>query len=321
MEREGQNMKRWIAILLTLVLAMSLAACGGASSKPEDKKPSQSTDAGTQTGPNKPAEPAKPAEPDEPSGGVYVLKDCTLVDNDQITVTVTGVEEKSGQINFELYLENKTELSLMYSLDRVLVNGYLNDPYWAKVVAAGKKANDAFSFDKNTLNGVGLLPIDELRFTLRVYDSEDWAADNLLDEEFTVYPTGKTAETVTHPDRVKTDGEQVVVDNDKGTFVILSHDPYGFWGYTVRVFVENKTDSFAMFSWDDVSVNGLMVDPYWAVGIPAHSAAYTDISFSTADFEDNDIDKVEEIEFNLRMYDSEDWSADDYANETFTYKP
>ncbi len=35
----------------------------------------------------------------------------------------------------------------------------------------------------------------------------------------------------------------------------------------------------------------------------------------------NDIETVEEIEFKLRVHDDEDWFADDFVNEFFTFVP
>ena len=37
--------------------------------------------------------------------------------------------------------------------------------------------------------------------------------------------------------------------------------------------------------------------------------------------EENDIESVEEIEFELRVYDEGNWSEDDFVKDTFTYTP
>ena len=76
-----------------------------------------------------------------------------------------------------------------------------------------------------------------------------------------------------------------------------------------------------MFSWDDVSVNGYMIDPFWATSVSAGNKKITTISFSSSKFTDNGIDKVEEIEFELRVYDDENWMAKDFVKDVFTYKP
>ena len=76
-----------------------------------------------------------------------------------------------------------------------------------------------------------------------------------------------------------------------------------------------------MFAWDDVSVNGFMCDPFWASSLPAGTAKYAEISFSSSKFEELGIKDVEEIEFVLEMYDDDDFSKPHYVEETFTFKP
>jgi len=113
----------------------------------------------------------------------------------------------------------------------------------------------------------------------------------------------------------------VIVDDENLTFTITSIEESNIWGFTLKVFCDNKTDKDLMFSWDDVSVNGFMVDPYWVSSIQPGKRSYNEISFSSSSFEENAIIDVEEIEFKLRIYNSDDWSAPDVVNEIFTYTP
>ena len=113
----------------------------------------------------------------------------------------------------------------------------------------------------------------------------------------------------------------VLVDNEQFTVKITGIDPKGFWGYTLKVFIDNKTDKELMFSTDDVSVNGFMCDPFWAVSVAAGKKANEEISFSEGDFEKNGIKTVEEIVFTLSVYDSNDILADNLLEQTFTVKP
>ncbi|MBE6959557.1 MAG: hypothetical protein E7448_02405 [Ruminococcaceae bacterium] len=113
----------------------------------------------------------------------------------------------------------------------------------------------------------------------------------------------------------------VLVDNDQFTVKITGIDPKGTWGYTLKVFLENKTDKELMFSTDDVSVNGFMCDPFWAVSVAAGKKANEEISFSEGDFKKNGIESVEEIVFTLSIYDSNDFMADDLLEQAFTVKP
>ena len=164
-------MKRIFVLLSALTLVLSLAACGAAPSTNETlSNPSVST-----------SEP-KPSQTPE-------FSPLTLVDNDQITVKITGIDA-DGFLGYTLkvFLENKTDKELMFSTDDVSVNGFMCDPFWASSVAAGKKANEEISFSEGDFEKNGITAVEEIVFTLSVYDSNDILADDLLEQTFTFKP-------------------------------------------------------------------------------------------------------------------------------------
>lgn len=112
--------------------------------------------------------------------------------------------------------------------------------------------------------------------------------------------------------------EKVIVDNENCTFKITNIEPDNEWGYTLKVYIENKTDKNLMFSWDDVSVNGYMCDPFWAATVQGGKKSIEEISFSTSDFEELGIEDVENIEFKLSVYDDDDFDAPYLVDEMFT---
>lgn len=83
----------------------------------------------------------------------------------------------------------------------------------------------------------------------------------------------------------------------------------------------NKTDLELMFSTDGVAVNGFMCDPFWADSVAAGKRSNTEITWSEDDFAENGITEVTEITLPVRVYDNNDWSAEDIANEIFTVNP
>ena len=253
----------------------------------------------------------------------YTISDEVIVDDENCTFKIVKAEEnKIWGFTLKVFCENKTsDKALMFSIDNVSVNGYMVDPFWAKEVAAGKKSNDEISFSSSSFKEIGIATADEIIFTLNIYDSDDWWADSFVKDTFRIYPTGLTADAVTYPERISTSTEQVVIDNDQVCFVILESGIDNIWGYSLHCYLENKTDKTLMFSWDDVSVNGFLIDPFWATEVAPGIRSYSDISFSKSEFEKNDIDSVEEIEYSMRVYDSDDWFGDDIFGDTLTYKP
>ena len=112
--------------------------------------------------------------------------------------------------------------------------------------------------------------------------------------------------------------EKVFVDDENCTFKITEIDPDNEWGYTLKAYLENKTDKNLMYTMEDVSVNGFMCDPFWAETVQAGKKAKSEISFFEEDFAELGIENVEEIEFTLSIYDDDDFEAADLVKETFT---
>lgn len=286
----GATMKRILAFIIAIVLTFSGSAYCCASAETGDKVES------------------------------YSLTKTVIVDDENCTFIIKEIKETSYSVQLSVFCENKTDKRLMFSLDNVVVNGYMNDPFWATEVAAGKKANQTIEFYTDSVIGYSFNQIDELRFDLLVYDSENWEAHRLVDDSFVVYPTGLSADTFVRPERVPYDNETVIVNDENGTFIICATDPDSAYGYTVTVFIENKTDSTMMVSWDDVSVNDYMADPFWGGSVASHACATSEIYFWTL-LEDNGIEEVENIEFRLRMSDYDSMGDTVYLDEVFSYIP
>ena len=116
--------------------------------------------------------------------------------------------------------------------------------------------------------------------------------------------------------------EIVVIDNEYVTFTIKGIYHEDDWGETiVKAFIENKTDTDIMVSWDEVSVNGFMCDPFWASEIAAGKKSNEKIAFYDTQLEENDIEFIENITFTLSAYHwTEDWDTINYVDEVeFTY--
>lgn len=302
-------MKRWITVLLAALMIFALAACGSTPAEPEKTEGSVAE-----------AEPETAAPEKQDTKTAYSIGESVLVDNEQCAFTITEVSESGSNVDVSVVCENKSDTVLMFAVENAAVNGCMIDPFWAQEVAAGKKASEKLSFSKSEMKDYGVTAMDELSFELMIYDSEDYSGDRIVDERYTVYPTGLSADAVAYPDHPAAENEQVVVDNDSCTFIITSVDPDNIWGYTVKAYVLNKTDSTVSCSWEDVSVNGTMCDPFWAVSIAPGCRKLAEISFSNSELEEIGADSVDEIEFKLRFYDDAHWD-NPYVEDVFTYNP
>lgn len=297
--------KKTISFLAAVSIITALTACGS-SKEPVKQEP-------TVTG------AAQTEAPTQSSAPVH-FEEIVIVDDENCIFKITAVEEDSiWGYTLKAYLENKTDKELMFSISNASVNGFMCDPFWASTVSAGMKANEEITFPSENLKRNGIETVTDIEFTFRVYDSENWEEEDMVNGIFTIYPLGEDA--VQPFTRQPADDEIVLYDNENCSMIITGFDPENVWGYTVNVYLENKTDQDLMFSIGDAAVNGFMCDPFWAETVAAGKRSNTTVSWMAQDFEENGITEVESLTLPIRVYDSEDWNTADLVNETFTVNP
>ena len=311
-------MKKLIALLLILALMLSFAACSADSDKDSDdgEKTSQNE---TDKDDDKDKEDNK--DDDKANKEEITFTELTVVDNEQCSIKITEIDpDNTWGYTLKAQLENKSaDKKYMFSVESASINGVKCDPYFASEVAAGKKSNSDISFSNTALDKNDIGAYTDIELTFRVYDSDDWSADDIVQTTVHVYPYGE--EKATKFTREAKASDNVVVDNEYVTVIVTGYEQDDIWGYTANLFLVNKTDKTVMFDVEDDSVNGFMIDSYYAESLAAGKCAFSSMSWSNEDLEENDITKVEEIEFTLEVYDPEDWMAEDYVNQTVTLAP
>lgn len=291
-------MKKIVQFLLSLVLVMTLASCSSEDSKvPEN--PSNN-------------EPEKPA---------IVFEEITVVDNEFCTIKITGINpDNLWGYTLNAYLENKSkDTTFMFSIDGAAINGIQTQPLFASEVAPNKKSNVEISFMDSTFSDYSASDFTDIELSFRVYDSNDWAADEVAEVTQNIYPLGQ--EKAIHYVRPNQSTDTVLVDNDQLTIVVTGYEIDDIWGYSANFYLVNKTDKEVMVSVDDVSVNGYMADPFFATTIKPNKVQFSSMTWSDSVFEENSISEVESIEMTLKVYDVKNWLDQDIFLETFTLNP
>ena len=125
----------------------------------------------------------------EPYERVPVGSDIILVDDETCTVIVTGFDPDSTfGYEMNVYVENRTNKNLMFSASNVAINGFMCDPYWAVTVAPGMRSNSSMTWFRSDLDSNGITQVTDITWNLRVYDSNNWAEDDIFSKTFTVHP-------------------------------------------------------------------------------------------------------------------------------------
>lgn len=290
-------MKKFTALLLVLMLIFTLAACGGETT-------SDNNDDKGKTENNK-----------------ITFTEVVAVDNTECLIKITGIDpDNMWGYSLNAQLENKSaDKTYMFTVDSAAINGVQCDPFFASEVSAGKKDNTSISFSGDDLKENGVGDYTDIELTFRVYDNNNWEAEDVVKETVHIYPYGE--DKAVKFERKAQTTDNVILDNEYVTVIVTGYEDDEIWGYSAKLFLINKTDKEVMFSVNEASVNGFMADPFYATSVLAGKCKFSSMTWSDSTFEENGITAVEEIEFNLRAYDYDDWTATDFANEKITLNP
>ena len=308
-------MKRIFVLLLGIAMLLNFSACSSSEPSVPATAPVAETVPAT--------EAASPTEAPEtiPAQSAATMGETVLIDNDVVAFAITKAEH-NDHLGMQLHVQcvNKTDRTLMFSWDMVSVCGYMYDPFWAAEVAAGKTALSTIDLDTYALEEMGIRSVDEITFTLRISDSENWMEPPLAEQVFTIYPTGLNAQSLVLPQRPATDTQVVIADDENIRFVIERTEESAS-SYTLHTYIENKTNRNLLYSWDLVSVNGMMIDPFWATSITPGKKACCEITFHRTDLEERGITAVSDIAFTLIVSDYDDWETGNLLETAYTYTP
>jgi len=307
-------MKKFITLILAVFMILSLVAC-------DVEMPSDSSNDNQSQNNNNTEEDGQNDSTKINDKNEITFSGFVAIDNDECAIKVTEVDpDNMWGYTLKVQLENKsTDKTYMFSVENAAINGIQCDPFFATEVAAGKKSNKEIGFTKSELGESGIKDYTDIELTFRVYDSDDWMADDIAKETIHIYPYGedKAIKYVRTPQT----SDNIIVDNEYVTVVVTGYEDDDIWGYTVKLFLLNKTDKNIMFSIDEASVNGYMAEPFFAKSVSAGKCSFSSMSWSDTTLEENGITAVEEIEFNLRAYDEDDFFGDDFVNQAVILNP
>lgn len=87
-----------------------------------------------------------------------------------------------------LYCLNKTDKTVMFSVDDASVNGFMADPFYATSVSAGKCAFSSMAWSDTTLEENGITEVEEIEVLFRAYDADDFMGEDFANEVITLNP-------------------------------------------------------------------------------------------------------------------------------------
>ena len=307
-------MKKLLSLALASAIVLSLCACGSTSVTDESTETASASNTVEVT--NIPSDKSATAS----TTAEVSFEPTTVIDNDACSITINEIDpDNLWGYSLKVTLENKSaDTTYMFSITSATTNGVMNDPLFAVEVEPGKKANDTISFQ--SLADYGITEFTDIAMQFRVYDTNDWVADPVVNEEIVhVYPYGE--ENAANFVRETASTDNVLVDNDDVTILLTGITEDDIWGYTLNFYFINKTGSTLMYSIDGASINGYMADPYFATSVLPGTCSFSGASWSDSTLEESGIEAVESIELTFRVYDYNNILGDDIVNEVFTITP
>lgn len=309
-------MKKMIALSVAALMAVSLAGCGAIHRGVEkvlgmadaSKAPSASTSAPTTHTPDKPDDADKPSQSKTPTGDSelgFTVEEAVLVDQNDVKITLTGVESSFSGPDFKMLVENNRDEPITVQVRNASVNGIMVDPVCSTDVSPGKKTNDTIGFWDWDLEAAGIQTIGQFEFEFLIFN-EDTFDDIFQTDPITIRTSADgTFEqafdengTVVHD----ADGLQIVVqrlmpqDEDDADTEVL-------------VYIRNDSDRDITVMVEEASVEGYTVDPAFSCDVMAGKRAYPLLRIDQDDLESNGLSALTSLSVSFDIADMDSWET------------
>lgn len=285
------KLKKWVCMMLSLMLVMSLAGCiSSGTQKPIVDNATQG---------NTTVQLALTETTSAPQEKAVTIENTVLIEKDGVVITAKElVKDAIWGLGVKVLIENNTDKNISVSLRSLVVNNYMITDLFSSSVAAGKKANDTMYLSSAALEAAGIETISDIAMVFHIYNSDTYEGIFDSDEielKTSAYGMVEQAAADDGKELYNKDGIRIV-----GKYVSEN----SFWGAGVLLFIENKYGSNITVQADNMSINGFMVNPIFSCNVNDGRMALSDITIMSTDLEANDITSVDTIELSFRVFNT-----------------
>ena len=110
----------------------------------------------------------------------YSIADPIVFENEQCAFIIDEVGEKGDYLELDVRCVNKTEDPLTFTWESTCINGSMFDPLWETTALGNSTMKSSITFPLGTLEEHNLLPANEIKYILRIYD--EFGTRTLLQE-------------------------------------------------------------------------------------------------------------------------------------------
>lgn len=151
-----------VCLIVCVIVALCIMSCG---KNKKNKTNEQVTEAGAP---------------------VVEFQNVVVIDEDYYSVIFTYYDtDEFGDFYIDVLCENRIEDKvLVFSIDRVSVNNYMIDPWWAVEVKPGCCSNSTIWFSRADLEKNNIDHVININFDISVYNSDNLLEDSMYEENF-----------------------------------------------------------------------------------------------------------------------------------------
>lgn len=243
------------------------------------------------------------------------VEETVIYHENDIVITVTGLERSWGQRELKLLIENNSDEDIYVCGEYFAVNGISIYSYLTVTVAANKKANTSIWLDSTEFADAGIEQIASISgYDVHIYDDDSYdyntgTYDTLDQFSFTV----ETAAAADHVQQIDESGE--VIYQESGITVIAREFTNSFWESGVELLIKNESDQNLNVVAVNLSVNDYMVNGWLDEYVCKGTVRYCVIGLFSEDLKENGIDEIEKIAFSMQFLDAETydviWESDE----------
>ncbi|MBR5825719.1 MAG: hypothetical protein IKY78_01395 [Clostridia bacterium] len=248
--------------------------------------------------------------------------DVPVFDNDEVSATIIGwgTDDVFGYC-LSFFFENKSaDTEYTFDISTLAVNGVETIPAAAFIIPAGKIGLEKCHITEGELTSYGITDFNDIFFTMSAFETDNWEAEDVAKQSIHVYPNGE--ENAIPFVREAKAADKIIADNDMITVIATGvTENELFDSQDLGFYFINKTDKELMFAIDGVSVNGIMMDPLFAINVHPGFSRFGEASWYGNELEEHGIDEITEIEFTMISRDANDWDAEDIISEKVVYNP
>lgn len=230
------------------------------------------------------------------------IEEALLYEAEDVKVTVSGYADGFMGPEVKVLVENNSSKNVLVTAESVSINGYMM-PYASLYaeVAAGKKANENLYFMTSELEQSGIETVAQMQFYIRISDADTW--DELSTSDLITLNTSAVG-----LEQPVDDSGDILYDSDGIKIVCKGLKQDIVWDGTIVFYMENNSGKPISVYAENVSVNGFMEDAGFWSELRDSTRIVSGMSLlDLSDLELESIDDVKNIEFTLRIINSETW--------------